>query len=295
MTPALHAASWPPAAFAEPARLHFANDRVELAATLHCPDPGERQWALQLWADDSLLVAELVLGKLHPDLRDQVRVSGTAPLTPPAGQAARRLSLTLVSGRAGRWERLHERQRLALPHRFLQPGLEGSVRSELDGQDFVLELETVVNPRPAADLSGTLALELWAIDGHYGGGHWQGEPLGAVALDRLGGQQRWSGLRQPWRLPEARGRKRLTLMLREWTAAGYVTRDWRMLDWPDAAAGPLSINRATTAALRALPGLSDKLARTLVASRPFAAVEELRRVRGMNERLYAKLRDRVEL
>lgn len=295
MTPAIHAASWPPAAFTEPARLHFANDRVELSATLHCPEPGERQWALQLWADDSLLVAELVLGKLHPDLRDRVRVSGAVPLTPPAGQAARRLSLALVSGRAGHWDRLHERQRFALPHRFLQPCLEGPVRGELDGPHFVLELDAVTNTRAEADLSGTLALELWAIDGHYAGGHWQGEPLGSVALGRLGGQQRWNGLRQHWHLPEARGRKQLTLMLREWTAAGYVTRDWRTRDWPQDAASPLSINRSTTAALRALPGLSDKLARTLVASRPFASVEELRRVRGMNERLYAKLRDRVEL
>ena len=85
-------------------------------------------------------------------------------------------------------------------------------------------------------------------------------------------------------------------MLREWTSSGYVTRDWRALDWPQPAGAVVpSINRSTTARLRSLPGISDKLARTIVASRPFASLDELQRVRGMSERLYARLRDRVTL
>ena len=148
-------------------------------------------------------------------------------------------------------------------------------------------------------MSGTLALEIWSLGQPYRGGSFEGQALGSVTLGSLAGQQRWSAQRQTWSLPVRRGGEptggHLTLMLREWTPAGYVTRDWRELDWPrHPAAAAISINRCGTAALRTLPGVSDKLARTIVASRPFASVDDLRRVRGMSARQFARLRDRVE-
>ena len=89
---------------------------------------------------------------------------------------------------------------------------------------------------------------------------------------------------------------RLTLMLRGWTPAASVTRDWRALDWPrQPGSQSLSLNHATTARLRSLPGVRDKLARQLVASRPYHSLEQLQQVRGMDERLYARLRHRLVL
>lgn len=295
---------WMPTAFAGEASLRFGADRVELQAGLRgrsvAAGTEVQPMALQLWADDSLLLAELPLSTLEPDAQGLARISASPLLTTPAGQSRRRLSLTLVSGRPGAWNRVHDRQRFALPQRFLQPGLEGAVHARLEGGALLVGIEAIVNPRATSDTSGTLGLELWALEQPYSGGDFQGQPLGSTALGSLAGQQHRTGLKLAWPLPEtspaAPARAHLTLMLREWTSSGYVTRDWRALDWLQisGAAAP-SINRSTTARLRSVPGVSDKLARTIVASRPFASLDELQRMRGMSARLYARLRDRVTL
>jgi Helix-hairpin-helix motif len=290
---------WLPTSFAE-AFLRFHGDLVELRMQLRCRgmatgEPGQR--LVQLLADDELLLAELPLGPLQPDAAGLARVSATVIPNPPAGQHARKLSLALVSARPGGADKLHDRWRFALPHRFAQPSLEGAVRLQLASALPTLGIEAISNPRAAVDRSGTLALELWSLDQPYQGGSFQGKPLGSVTLGSLAGQQRWTGLSQAWHLPvlhEEPASSHLTLMLREWTTAGYVTRDWRELDWPRHRAGPvISLNRSSTAALRSVHGVSDRLARTIVASRPFATVDELRRVRGMSARLFARLRDRA--
>lgn len=298
---------WRPTRFAGEPQLRFETDSVELRAWLDCQpgsinrnDTGNRGMALQLWADESLLLAEWPLGALQPDSRRLASVGGRVALAQPAGQAGRRLALRLVSGQQGAWDRLHDCKRLLRPCRFLQPGLTGALQVSIDAGRLELAIDGIVNPRPAGELSGTLALELWALQRPYDGGSFQGQPLGSVTLGCLGGQQQWSDLRPSWHwpaaAPAAKPKGQLTLMLREWTPAAYVTRDWRALDWPrQPGSQSLSLNHATTARLRSLPGVSDKLARQLVASRPYHSLEQLRRVRGMDERLYARLRDRLVL
>lgn len=308
-------ARWQPTCFAGEARLRFETDSVELQAWLSGQsvtrdvsnasdtdtDTDNRMMAVQLWADEALLLAEWPLGPLQPDPRRLTPVGGRVPLAQPAGQARRRLALKLVSGQPGSWDRLHDCKRLLLPHRFLQPSLTGSVQVRFAGGELKLAIAGISNPRVAGELSGTLALELWALQRPYDGGPFQGQPLGSLTLGSLGGQEQWSDLGPSWRWPDtvplAVAQGPLTLMLREWTPAAYVTRDWRRLDWPrqpdDGQA--VSVNRSTTARLRSVPGVSDRLARQLVASRPFASLDELLRVRGMNERLHARLRDRLVL
>lgn len=295
---------WQPTCFAGDARLRFGTDRVELQAWLSCQpgtsDVGHRTMALQLWADEALLLAEWPLGLLQPGERRLAPVGGRVPLAQPAGQARRRLSLKLVSGPPGSWDRQHDCKRLVLPHRFLQPRLTGALQARLEAGELKLAIDGISNPRAAGELSGTLALELWALQWPYDGGPFQGQPLGSLMLGSLGGQQQLHQLNPSWLWPDtaplASPKGQLTLMLREWTPAAYVTRDWRALDWPrqpdDQA---ISVNRSSTARLRSVPGISDKLARQLVASRPFASLEQLQRVRGMNDRLYARLRDRLVL
>lgn len=301
-------ARWQPTCFAGEARLHFETDNVELQAWLGCQpgtrdisDTGNRTMAVQLWADEALLLAEWPLGPLQPDQQRLAPVGGRVPLVQPAGQARRRLALKLVSGQPGSWDRLHACKRLVLPHRFLQPSLAGSVQVRVHGDELKLAIAGISNLRAAGELSGTLALELWALQQPYDGGPFQGQPLGSLTLGRLGGQQQWSDLCPSWHwsaaaLPLAGQQGQLTLMLREWTPAAYVTRDWRRLDWPRQPDGQaVSVNRSTTARLRSVSGVSDRLARQLVASRPFASLEQLQRVRGMNNRLYARLRDQLVL
>lgn len=295
--------NWLPISIAD-AALRLQGDQVELRALLRCRSVAARAAGqpvvLRLLADDILLLAELSPVSRQPDVRSLISVNARPALTAPAGQLARKLSLALMSTKPDGTDWLLDCWRFALPRRFVQPSLEGAVRLEIEHAMPTLKIEAISNPRRAVDISGTLALELWSLQQPYTGSTFQGLPLGNVRLGSLAGQQRWSNLSQTWSLPvlgenePASGQ--LTLMLREWTPAGYVTRDWRVLDWPRHPARPaISLNRSSTTALRALPGVSDKLARTIVASRPLASLDELQQVRGMNERLYARLRDRVTL
>lgn len=290
--------SWLPSSIAD-AALRFDGEQVELRAQLRCRSlatgaSGQRQ-TLQLLADEDLLLAELALEALQADATGLASIQTTLALNPPAGQQSRKLSLALVTHADGKvWQ---DRWRFALPRRFLQPSLEGAVRLRIANGMPTLEIDAISNPRAAA-VSGTLALELWTLERPYRGGSFQGQPLGSVTLGSLAGQQRWSSWCRSWQLPErpaARASGPLTLMLREWTPAGYVTRDWRELDWPRDAASEIPINRCSTAALRSLPGISDRLARIIVASRPFAALDDLRRVRGMSAKAYSRLLDRVTI
>ena len=296
-------ASWLPASIAA-AALHFDGDQVELDTRLRCQrlpsGAAGQRLALQLLADDALLLAELPLGPLQPDAAGLARVHATLRVAVPAGQCRRKLSLRLAALAPDGGSRPLDRWSFALPRSFVQPGLEGAVRLRLAKAIPTLEIDAIHNPRPAGDGSGTLALEFWSLARAYQGGDFQGEPLGSITLGSLAGQQRWRALSQSWSLPvlredsEQRASGHLTLMLREWTPAGYVTRDWRELDWPShPAPALLSLNRCSTASLRSVPGVSDRLARTIVAARPFASVDELSRVRGMNARLLARLRDRI--
>ena len=55
-------------------------------------------------------------------------------------------------------------------------------------------------------------------------------------------------------------------------------------------AEPVDINRASEPELIRLPGVSPALAARIVAARPFADVDELRRVRGLRRGLFERLR-----
>ena len=109
---------------------------------------------------------------------------------------------------------------------FVQPKLSGNVTCALADGMATLTVDAIENPRAEDNLSGTLALELWALDAPYSGGSWQGVPVASMILGVLGGGQKLSDCNfvVPAAAPEGPGV--LTLMLREWGPAGYVTRDY---------------------------------------------------------------------
>jgi DNA uptake protein ComE-like DNA-binding protein len=57
-----------------------------------------------------------------------------------------------------------------------------------------------------------------------------------------------------------------------------------------APAGPLDVNQATEPELAGLPGVGPTLAARIVAARPFADVDELRRVKGMRRTTLERVR-----
>ncbi len=216
----------------------FDADQVELQADIAGPPgwSGQSQWALQLWADDTVKVAELPLGLFEADEQGLLRVSGLATAQPPAGDNFHRMSLKLVSGQPGDYAELHDQQAFGLLQGFAQPRLLGAVDCQSNDEGLTIEVESIRNPRAPGNLSGTLALELWALDAPYAGGSWSGTPVASLVIGCLDGQaslehNRFLVHAAPWP-----ANSELTLMLREWTAAGYVTRDYRLLEQPAQAA-----------------------------------------------------------
>lgn len=213
-------------------------DTVVLNADLHWLNDTavSDNWALQLWAcpagaagtEQATKVAELPLavGSGMPH-----RVEATTQALPPAGRAPCTMVLALSAGPS--YDTVHDYLVFPRAEQFSQPCFEGPVGYNFDGQQVHLNAACVRNPREAGNLSGSLALELWALPAAYAGGAFVGHAVGSVAIGRLEGQSDFMNLNRSIdaaTLPA--GRWTLCLMLREWTAAGWLTRDYANFDLP---------------------------------------------------------------
>jgi hypothetical protein len=304
-------------------------DLAHLNAEIICDEARltGQQWALQLWADSGVKIAELQLGLLHPNGSGSLLVSGSASALPPAGEGPHIVSMTLASGAGSQLDRIEDVASYAQPVSFVQPRLRGTVCSGFTNDQITLDIARIENPRTADNVSGTLALELWALDSPYNGGAWSGIPVASLVLGTLNGQSEWAGSRFTTHAGPLPTTGHLTLMLREWTPAGYVTRDYRMLARPSvtltkeesgpqasakahgqpaapakavkqaepAAATGVSINTASVAELKAIKGISEGLARAIVAGRPYARLDDVVRAKGMGSKLLAKIRAGLKL
>lgn len=307
-------------------------EQVALRAELAAPPGFCATLSLQLWAtrlDNAAIaikVAELAVPSYSGDASGLLTVQGDAPLSLPAGQFAWVLSLALVeTGESGALER--DRIGFSLPTVFELPKLSGGISGEPDAGGLRLTLPGVYNPRPAGSLSGSLTVALWALPHAYEGGAFTGVLLGQQDLGQLAGQAALAEQCVHFPLPlSLAGDWVLTVMLREWTAGGWLTRDYQTLPpvlaaapavepraalpvkaeteaapvnvsatapvaaAPAAAATGVSVNTASMEALAAVKGVGAKLAAAIVAGRPYAVMTDLLRVRGMGEKLLAKLR-----
>ena len=227
------------AGLSKPHGYRFDGDEVHLQARFTVLDPGanQRTWALQLWACPSApvsardlagqMVAEVALPPMSEvaDETEHVDMSGFA--CPPAGGSEHFMALVLAAGRPGQFDEVHDVAVYPRPQRFLQPRMRGTVGYRIEGDRVHLSVEHIENPRDAANRSGTLALELWALAAPYAGGAFQGTHLAGVVIGTSFGQTESAStsFELPFSSPPA-GEWHFVLMLREWTAAGYVTRDF---------------------------------------------------------------------
>jgi competence ComEA-like helix-hairpin-helix protein len=229
----------------------------------------------------------------------------------------------------------------------------------LDGARAQISVARIRNPRPDTNRSGTLSLELWALPAPFAGGRFQGCHLAGVEIGSVNGQGELA--LQPIDLaltPPPPGYWQIVLMLREWTAAGFVTRDFanfatRYFSAPvveeapapmpvvekpsvpiaeklpvlvvakpaapavakapapevakaavpaqpakaaaDGSATRVSVNTARVEELAVVKGLSTKLAEGIVRKRPFASLDDLRRVKGLGANILAKVRSSLKL
>lgn len=222
----------------------FDGDLVTLNAQICVVDPmaaASLRWVLQLWAEDTL-VASADCSGLQTDHNGNAWVQITTDALLPAGTSEHAMTLTLASD-DGSGLRRCDTAGYPRSERFCLPRIDGSVAYALSDAHTTLNADSIFNPRPADNLSGSLVLELWALPEPYRGGAFNGILIGSEALGQIAGQCAIGPIQAT--LPTCTlpaGRWLLTLMLREWTGHGYLTRDYR--SFALAVDGPLPASAA---------------------------------------------------
>jgi len=213
--------------------------------------------------------------------------------------------------------------------------LAGNCGYEIQHDQVIITIAEIANNRDADNISGTLAIELWALAQPYWGGDFNGIALAGNSIGELYGQHFLADCRYSMAFQEpSDGTWYLTLMLREWTEAGYVTRDYINFDVPyivntkpsivrsdesnvinvsftdnkktsgkkipknaKATKKPtsVSLNQASLEEIEALKGVSKKLAENIVSERPFESLDEVLKVKGIGSRLLDKIRQFITL
>jgi hypothetical protein len=105
--------------------------------------------------------------------------------------------------------------------------LTGPCGYAIENERIVVTIAEIANHRDSGNLSGTLAIELWALAQPYAGGGFAGIPLCGTSIGELRGAHVLPNCRYDliFQAPPP-GTWSLALMLREWTATGYLTRDY---------------------------------------------------------------------
>ncbi len=282
------------------------------------------QWALQLWASaagfdglalNGVKVAELALQPTPGSFN----VAACVTALPPAGCAQQVMSLALVWQGTDGQVRVRDLSVYPTAQTFFQPFMHGAVSCQLKDGVAEIAIESIASPRAPENISGTLTLEVWALDVPYAGGAWVGTPVASLVLGVLSGGTTWSDCHYSVPAVTANAGAALTVMLREWTPAGYLTRDYRNLP---AAPAPLvetpaakktaekpaaKKSAAKPAALKpAAKAAAKPVAKPAAAAAPVsvnkASVGELAAVKGLSQavaeaivaaRPYAKLDELV--
>jgi hypothetical protein len=233
------------ARLAEPHGYRLEGDNAHLHARFAVLDhiADERTWALQLWACPNQpsspsdlagqIVAEVALPAMSEVADETEHVDMSAFLRPPAGRAEHWMALVLASGKPGQFNEIHDLAVYPRRQRFVQPAMRGTISYRIEGTRVHISAEHIENPREAGNRSGSLALELWALAEPYAGGAFQGVPLAGVAIGSLSGQAEspTTTFELPFSPPPT-GKWHFVMMLREWTTAGYVTRDFINFNTP---------------------------------------------------------------
>lgn len=288
------------------------------------------QWALQLWASaagfdgcalNGVKVAELALQPTP----GAFNVAACVTALPPGGCAPQVMAMALVAQGADGQVRVRDLSVYPTAQTFFHPLMHGAVACQLKDGVADIAIESIASPRSPENLSGTLALEVWALAAPYAGGSWVGTPVASLVLGNLAGGSNWNDCHYSVPAVTANPGAALTVMLREWTPAGYLTRDYRNLPATvpvepvvpvakpakeakkaapkvekkaakKASAKPVaakseavSVNSASAAELAAVKGLSKAVAEAIVAARPYAKLDEVVRAKGMGAKLLEKV------
>jgi DNA uptake protein ComE-like DNA-binding protein len=269
----------------------FDGDTVFLNASFHADAGADlaRTWSLRLVATPNapatgldVLAAHVVTEVALPPLAELTGAVENFEITAgalfPATKGFHNLSLALVARDTAGSVVLHDFTPYALAQSFVQPRLSGPVGLWFESDtELVLDLDHVENPR-ADNLSGTLSVEVWALDAAYTGGEFEGQPVAGAILGSLTGGDSWTpGALHLHATKPANPRAHLVVMLREWNGAAYVTRHF--VTFAPAPAAPVAVASAATTPVAALVspvGLnvsSSSVAPAVVAVAPAVATK----------------------
>ncbi|MGR9053559.1 MAG: ComEA family DNA-binding protein [Gammaproteobacteria bacterium] len=125
--------------------------------------------------------------------------------------------------------------------------LKGNCGYAIQNGRIVVNVAEIANQRAFDNLSGTLSIELWALDRPYQGTDFNGVALAGTCIGELSGQHFMtpSDFDLAFQEPPA-GTWYITLMLREWNGVAYETRDFVNFDLPyTVAAKPAKVKSET--------------------------------------------------
>lgn len=237
--------------------------------------------------------------------------------------------------------------------------LDGNCAFSVSADRVLVGVDAIRNLRAADNLSGSLAVELWAmmqpLDHLEPEGVQGAQRLAATTIGEIRGQHFVPDCRYDLLFDQpAPGTWQISLLLREWNGHGYTTSDavnfpvpyvvevsagsgtvdaglHRAVSAPqesemadsqatapeedkskdrskakakakakadkagEAPADRVSINTATLETIAILKGVSPKVAKAIVAGRPYAEFKDLLAVKGVGEKLLRALRPMINL
>ena len=111
--------------------------------------------------------------------------------------------------------------------------IDGNVGYFIDNDRVIINIDGIRSDRAEGNVSGTLSLELWALNTPYAGQDFEGQALAGTQIGEMLGQHYLAGCEYDliFNAPGA-GHWALCLMLREWNGENYETRDYRNFDVP---------------------------------------------------------------
>jgi DNA uptake protein ComE-like DNA-binding protein len=118
---------------------------------------------------------------------------------------------------------------------------------KIQNKRVILNISEITSHRELENTSGTLSIELWALNRPYTGADFNGVALASTCIGELVGQHYLSDCRYDLNFEEpTAGTWFLTLMLREWNEAGYLTRDYVNFALPYIVSNKPAISRNET-------------------------------------------------
>lgn len=125
--------------------------------------------------------------------------------------------------------------------------LAGGCGYEIRHDRIMLNVSQIYNTRDTNSISGTLALELWALEQPYNGNGFHGHALSAITIGELLDlhfieNQHYN---LPFQAPST-GTWYFTLMLREWDGNHYLTRDYVKFNLPYIVNAKPLVSRSET-------------------------------------------------